>query len=108
MRFELTNYSDHPEEPTWIVFRFAQAHIAQEFIVELEREGVKHERDENGGPPFLVGVKQHHRERAVRINYSVLGRHRKPFMGDPVLRWSVFVLVALAVVLAVAGMVMSK
>lgn len=108
MRLNLTNYDDHPEEPTWIVFRFAESHIAQEFIAELDREGLKHEHDQNGGPPFLVGVKQHHREIAVRLNYLVLGRHRTPFMGDPVLRWSVFILVALAVALAVAGVVMSN
>jgi hypothetical protein len=99
----LTNFEEHPSEPEWIVFRFAASSIADEFVEELTRAGVKHERDTEGGPPFLVGVRKSQREAAVRLNYLVLGRHRSPFIADRYLRLGVFAFLALLIALAVAG-----
>ena len=100
--FNLTNFNDHPEDPNWIVFRFPDATMVGEFTDGLSSAAIAYEQD-TGGPPYLVGVKQRHREAAVRINYRVLGRHRSPFMADTVLRWTVIGLVAVAIALAVAG-----
>jgi hypothetical protein len=99
----LTNYDDHPEDPNWIVFRFPDPGMAEEFRVAVAAAGLQHEVDTNGGPPFMVGVKQRHREQAVRLNYQVLGRHREPFIGDRLLRWVVLGFVGLLLALAVAG-----
>jgi hypothetical protein len=41
----------------------------------------------------------------VRLNYSVLGRHREPFIADGLLRWAVLGFVALIMLLALAGYV---
>ncbi|MBK7947003.1 MAG: hypothetical protein IPJ85_17595 [Flavobacteriales bacterium] len=59
-------------------------------------------RDGEGGPPYLVAAKKHQREAAIRANYRVLGRHRKPFMTDPMLRRSVIGFFVLLLALAVA------
>lgn len=99
----LTNYGEHPSEPGWLVFRFTEEEQAIEFGQLLEEHGLRHERDTAGGPPFMVAVKQHHRSAAVRLNYTVLGRHRKPFLADPVLRWGVIALVAFITMLALVG-----
>jgi hypothetical protein len=99
----LTNYDDHPEDPNWIVFRFPDQGMAEEFRSAVAAAGLQHEVDTNGGPPFMVGVKQRHREQAVRLNYQVLGRHREPFIGDHLLRWVVLGFVGLLLALAVAG-----
>lgn len=99
----LTNYDDHPTEPGWLVFRFATPQQADAFEQGLRDAGIRHERDTEGGPPYLVAARQAQREPAVRINYRVLGRYRKPFLADPVLRWGVLGLLALLVALAVAG-----
>jgi hypothetical protein len=98
----LTNFDDHPEDPNWMVFRFPENRQAEEFIAGLDAEGIGHERDA-GGPPFLVGVKQYHRERAVRINYTVVGRHREPFIADRAFRWGLLAFVGVIVLLAVVG-----
>ncbi|MCB0795130.1 MAG: hypothetical protein KDB88_10365 [Flavobacteriales bacterium] len=103
----LTNFDDHPEDPTWLVFRFESDMIAREFCVELERLGIRYERDDRSNSPFLVGVKQHYREKAVRANYLVLGRHREPFMADPVLRWTVISVTIGMVTLAIVGFLLS-
>lgn len=100
--FNLTNFNDHPEDPNWVVFRFTEGLMVREFTDELGRASIAFEQDSDG-PPYLVGVKQRHREAAVRINYRVLGRHRSPFMADKVLRWTVIGIVALAIALAVVG-----
>lgn len=100
----ITNFDDHPQEPLWLVFRFHTADIAAEFMLALRAEGIPYEEAPDGGPPFLVGVKQRHRNKAVRVNYAVIGKHRAPFIADGVLRWGVIILVALLTVLAGIGM----
>jgi len=99
----LTNFEEHPSEPEWIVFRFGTEGMADEFVKELEREGLKHERDGSGGPPYLVGARSSQREAAVRLNYLVLGRHRAPFIADARLRNGLLVLVGVLIALAIAG-----
>lgn len=102
----LTNYDDHPDDPQWIVFRFPDKGQANEFTQALSVEGLHFEEDTSGGPPFLVGVKQRHRERAVRLNYLVLGRHRQPFIADGLLRWSILIIVGLVVAFAMVGVIL--
>jgi hypothetical protein len=99
----LTNYDEHPTEAGWTVFRFAQPEAAAEFAAELEQAGIRCERDEPTEAPYLVAVRDRHHEPAVRINYRVLGRRRKPFMADPWLRWTVLALVLGLVALALIG-----
>lgn len=99
----LTNYDDHPEDPNWIVFRFAEQGMAGEFQQALRTAGIGCEADDQGGPPYLVAVRQRHREAAVRANYQVLGRHREPFIGDRLLRFAVLAIVGLLLALAIAG-----
>ncbi len=102
----LTNFDDHPEDPLWMVFRFPDQRQASEFIAGLNTADIPFETDPHGGPPFLVGVKQRHREQAVRVNYTVIGRYRSRFMADGLLRWSVLILVGLLVLVAIIGAVL--
>lgn len=104
----ITNFDDHPEDPQWIVFRFKQRGIAKEFVDGLTAVSIPYEQDEGDGAPFLVGVKAHHRETAVRLNYTVLGRHRTPFIADGLVRWSIIGLFAALLLLAVLGMIFGK
>ena len=99
----ITNFDDHPEDPNWIVFRFASAALAREFAAELEKSGIACEQADSTEPPHLVGVKQRHRELAVRSNYLVLGRHRSPFIADRAFRWVLLGFVGLLIALAFIG-----
>ena len=99
----LTNFDDHPEDPAWLVFRFTEPGIAGEYKEALREIGIGCEIDLQGGPLYLVAVRQRHREAAVRANYRVLGRHRQPFIGDGLLRWVVLGGVGLLLALAIAG-----
>jgi hypothetical protein len=104
----ITNFDDHPNEPMWMVFRFGKEQMAKEFIAGLNAAGIRHEADESVHAPFLVGVRQKDRETAVRINYTVLGRYRSPFIADRTLRWGVIGLVAILSILVIIGMLLEK
>lgn len=101
--FNLTNFDDHPTEPMWMVFRFADRDMGREFVEGLLAEGIPHEVHDDDEAMRLIGVKQRHREAAIRINYVVLGRHREPFIGDGMLRWGLLGFTALLLLLAVLG-----
>jgi hypothetical protein len=103
----LTNFDDHPTDPTWMVFRFGDREMAREFIAGLEAAGIpfeaEDEEDVDAGAVRLIGVKQRFRDAAVRVNYVVLGRHREPFLSNALLRWVLLAFVGLLVGLATLG-----
>lgn len=103
----LTNFDDHPTDPTWMVFRFGDGDMAREFIEGLDEANIPHELDDGDGPLRLIGVKQRHREAAIRVNYVVLGRHREPFISNTLVRWALIGFTAILIALAVLGALLS-
>lgn len=103
----LTNFDDHPTEPTWLVFRFGDRDMGREFVEGLEAAGIPYEANEDDESMRLIGVKQRYRDAAVRINYAVLGRHREPFIGDGYIRWALIGFTLVLVVLALVGAVLN-
>ncbi len=99
----LTNFEDHPHDHRYMVFNFATAAIAGEFMDGLTLKAIPYVADDSGGPPFLIAVKKQFREKAVEVNYIVIGRHRERFIGDDVFRWFLLVMVGVLVLLAVLG-----
>ncbi len=103
----LTNFDDHPTEPTWMVFRFKDRNMEREFIEGLDAERISYELSEEDGVMRLIGVKQRHRDAAIRINYAVLGRHREPFIADKAIRWAILGFALILVLLAFLGALLS-
>ncbi len=103
----ITNFDDHPQDPLWMVFRFQERRIAQDFIGALAEASIPFEEDPASGPPFLVGVKQRYRHEAVRANYAVLGKYRTPFIADGVLRWGLIAFVVVLLVIAGIGVMVA-
>jgi len=100
--FRLANHDEHPTDPHWVVFRYGDPGLADEFVEELVRAGITHERDAEG-PPYLVAVKRREREQALRLNYVVLGRHRDPIIPDRRLGWAIVAFVGIMLLLALIG-----
>lgn len=98
----LTNFDDHPTDPTWLVFRFGDPGMGSEFIQGLEQAGIRYEADRDEGMT-LIGVKQRDRDAAIRVNYAVLGRYREPFISNALVRWGLLGLVLLAILAALIG-----
>lgn len=99
----LTNFNDHPTDPTWMVFRFSDRGMANEFLEGMDQAGIPYEADDGQYPVRLIGVKQRYRDAAIRVNYQVLGRHRRPFIGSAPLRWGLMIIMALSILLAIVG-----
>lgn len=104
----ITNFDDHPEDPNWMVFRFKERAMAAEFVDGLIGSSIPFEQDESGNAPFLVGVKAQYREKAVRINYVVIGKYRSPFIADRILRWGLIGFLVLVFIMIVLGMVLGS
>ena len=100
---DLTNYSDHPEQPNWLVFRYGERATLEEMEAALKEQAIPYECDREEGPPYLLAVRKGHRSKVVRLNYAVLGRDRPRFIENSLLRGIVFGLVLLLVALAVIG-----
>lgn len=103
VRLNLTNYDDHPADNRYVVFHFKDPQMAGEFMDGLTMAAIPFEADETGGPPYLIGVKKTFRKKALEINYSVIGKHREKFIGDPIFRWFVIAMVGLVFLLAIVG-----
>ncbi len=99
----LTNFDDHPTDSAWLVFRFGDRDMGREFMEGLDAAGIPYETNEEDDGMRLIGVKQRHRESAIRINYGVLGRHRAPFISDGRLRWALIAFTLGLVLLAILG-----
>jgi hypothetical protein len=104
---DLTNYSEHPVEPGWLVFRYPTQEHARDMTDELQRAGIRWEADLVDGPPFMVGVRKVNRSAAEKLNYVVLGRYRKPFISSKLLRWVIIFVTVGILALAFAGMLMT-
>jgi hypothetical protein len=101
----LTNFEDHPGDHRYLVFRFQDPKMAGEFMDELTMAAIPFEEDETneGRAPYLIGVKKQFRERAVKLNYTVIGRYREPFISDAGFRWFLIAFVGFVLLLAVLG-----
>lgn len=104
---DLTNYSEHPTEPNWLVFRYPSSEHAKEMLRVCEAEGMKVQADTVDGPPFMVGVHKRHATRAETLNFKVLGKYRKPFIPNPFWRTALIVFFVALMLIAVIGMFMA-
>ena len=101
---DLTNYSVHPTQPSWLVFRFPTPEHAREMVRLCEQEGMSTEADLVEGPPFMVGVPKRYATRAENLNYQVLGKYRKPFIPSAFWRWALIVFFVVLMLVAIIGM----
>ena len=101
---DLTNYSEHPTQPNWLVFRFPTSEHAQEMVRLCESAGMSTESDVVDGPPFMVGVHKRYATRAEKLNYQVLGKFRKPFIPNVFWRWTLIAFFVVLMAVAIIGM----
>jgi len=101
---DLTNYSEHPTQPGWLVFRYPTAEHAREMMSQLNAAGIDAQADLIEGPPYMVGVRKSYSSRAERFNYIVLGKYRKPFVPNSILRWGIILFTLIILALAIGGL----
>jgi len=102
--FQLTNYKDHPTNERYVVYVFKQLPAASDFEKALNQANITFEKDsENEDGVSFYAVERKHQKEALDINYRVIGKHRTPFMGNKLLRYSTLFVFVTFLIIAIIG-----
>ena len=102
----LVNYVQHPTNPNYIVYRFADIDRANSFEVALTEQSIWFEKSsepKRGKEYFLFGIHKGDYKKTESINYRVEAKHKKPFIPFKILRYSVMTISAIIMLLAILG-----
>lgn len=101
----LTNYRDHPTNPSYVVFFFHNKDAADSFEELLLINAVDFERarEDEGRERHLFGVRKSEFRMAEKLNYEAIGRHRQKFIGNRFLRMAVLFITFFVLLLAIIG-----
>lgn len=101
----LTNYRDHPTNPSYVVFFFNRKEVADTFEELLLINAIDFERakEDEGRERHLFGVRKVEFSAAERLNYDALGRHRNRFIPQKFLRMAILMFTLFLLILALIG-----
>ncbi|MDB3906747.1 hypothetical protein N9355_04710 [Crocinitomicaceae bacterium] len=102
----LVNYTKHPSDPDYVVFRFPDVDRADTFEAFLTSEKIWFERSSEAHKQrtyFLFGLHKTDFKRAERLNMKVEGKHKKPIIPIAGLRWFIVLFGMTAITLAIVG-----
>ena len=109
--FNVTNFTEHPGNPLYTVYKFKSKEESVMFQSLLQKEGLFYEADtgENEyGELELVAVKNKDEPAATKLNYIVLGRFRKPLIESKTVQTLVYAFTVFILGLAIAGFIMTE
>jgi hypothetical protein len=102
----LVNYTKHPENSKYIVYRFADTGRADSFENALKEQDIWYEKgsqERTKGEFTLFGIHQNDYSKTERINYTVEAEHKKPFIPFTGFRYFIMILSFAMLLLAVLG-----
>ena len=88
----LVNFTKHPNDPNYIVYRFTESNKANSFREELILNNISFEQDTEKKKQVtytLFALKKKHYKKTMEINFKVEGAHKKPLIPSRLLRWTV-------------------
>jgi len=104
---DFTNFRNHPSDRSYVVFHYSkkpQADYFEHMLVESKFFFERHEEVRSGkGTTYYFAVKRVNLDAISHLNNLAIGRYRKRFIPDNIMRWVVIVISAIAVGLAVVG-----
>lgn len=108
--FDLTNYSEHPSRPGYVVFRFYDKGRSDYFKQLLDNESIWHEFsiDEDDKTVYLYGVRIGDQKKALKANYLVSAKYRKQTVPNFYIRLAVYILAIGAIALAIIGAILKN
>jgi hypothetical protein len=109
--FNLTNYRDHPEEKDYRVFFFYNLEQAAFFETQLVNEGIQYEsfkEDETDKTVVLFGIHKRDFRRALIQNDLSFAAHKKPFISNKLIRYSILFITIALVLFALIGYFISE
>jgi hypothetical protein len=104
--FNLTNYWDHPADNRYTVFRFFDEEHADHFESLLKADGIEYERhldDEGEQAKYLFGISKQYQKRAIKANFLTHGVYRKPFIGNAWFKYTLLLITAMMILIAIVG-----
>lgn len=99
------NYTRHPSDPNYVVYRFPDVNRATSFEVALIEQGIDFEKDtaeKRGVTIHLFATHKNDYKKTQQINFDVEAKHRKPFI--PYVGFRYFMIIFSATVLFLAFM----
>ena len=88
----LVNFTKHPNDPNYIVYRFTESNKANSFREELILNNISFEQDTEKKKQLtytLFALKKKHYKKTMEINFKVEGEHKTPLIPFRLLRWIV-------------------
>lgn len=102
----LVNYIQHPSNPKYIVFRFADKKRADDFERALSENDIWFERSQEQGRTrlfFLFGIRRRDFKKVQTINFLVESKHRSFIIKNNFFRWALIVFTLGLSLLAIIG-----
>lgn len=102
----LVNYSRHPGNSEYVVYRFADEFRAKSFEEALTEKNINFEKDTHEKKQvtyYLFGVHKNDYKVTEKINFAVEGKHRKPLIPFAGFRWFLILFSAGLMFLAIMG-----
>lgn len=88
----LVNFTKHPSNPDYVVYRFTNEEKANSFRRELKEHKIAFEEDTEEKKQVsytLFAVHKKFYKQTMRMNFKVEGKHKKPLIPFFTLRWFV-------------------
>ena len=88
------NYTQHPTNPKYIVYRFTDEKRANSFRVLLSENNIEFEEDSEEKKQqtyTLFAIHQKNYKKSMKLNFEVEKKHKKPLIPFKILRWSVVI-----------------
>lgn len=107
----LTNYNDHPTRKSYTIFHFFLLERARYFEELLLQEKIWFESEIETQPDktiYFFGIKNSDLRKVERLNYLVSAKYRKPTIPSKPLRWVIYLLSLILLVLMVLGYLNAK
>ena len=102
------NYTQHPENPDYVVFRFADVNRANSFRTEIQQQKIWFEEANEVKKQVtytLFGLHKTDYNKAQKINIAVEAKHKKFLIPGKFFRWFVVLFGITMITLAIIGFI---
>jgi len=102
----LVNYTKHPTNNDYVVYRFADEHRAKSFEEEVITQGIGFEKDTEERKSttfFLYAIHKNDFKKTSKINLLVEAKHKKPLIPSAIFRYTLMIISFGALTLAIVG-----
>ena len=86
------NFTKHPNNPNFLVYRFTDIARANSFREELKANNISFEEDTEEKKQVtytLFALHKKHYKKTIQMNFKVEAKHKKPLIPFILLRWTI-------------------